>query len=180
MITVIFESHSTTFDNEQHLASGQNDIELFPLGIGQAEELGQRYKDEKFAAIFCSDLQRSYKTATIAFRNKSPIIQDVRLRECDYGDLTQQPEEIVKLLKVDHVSAPFPHGEGYEQTAVRMKSLLTDLLKDYANQKVMIIGHRATQYGLEHWINGKSLQECVTGKWNWQLGWIYYFNKLDF
>lgn len=33
MITVIFESHATTFDNEAHLSSGHNDIELSPLGI---------------------------------------------------------------------------------------------------------------------------------------------------
>jgi len=61
MVTIIFEAHSTTFDNENHLSSGQMDVELSPLGIKQAKELGERYKDQEFDAIFCSDLQRSYK-----------------------------------------------------------------------------------------------------------------------
>ena len=37
-----------------------------------------------------------------------------------------------------------------------MKSFLEELLKNYDGKKVMIIGHRATQYGLEHWIKGLS------------------------
>lgn len=91
MVIVVFESHSTSLDNKKHLSSGWNDIDLSPLGIQQARDLGERRKDEKFDAIFCSDLQRSYKTAEIAFRNKFPIIQDFRLKECNYGDLTQYP-----------------------------------------------------------------------------------------
>lgn len=51
MITIVFESHATTFDNEAHLASGHNDIELSPLGIQQAKELGERYKNDSFDSI---------------------------------------------------------------------------------------------------------------------------------
>lgn len=72
MVTIVFESHATTFDNENHLSSGQNDVELSPLGIKQAKELGERRRNEHFNAIFCSDLQRSYKTAKIAFEDKFP------------------------------------------------------------------------------------------------------------
>ena len=178
MVTIVFESHATTFDNEQHLASGHNDVDLSPVGISQAKELGQRYQNDQFGAIFCSDLQRSYKTAAIAFKDKFTIIQDARLRECDYGELTQHPEEEVKALKVAHLNHPFPQGESYEQTSKRMKGFLTDLLKNYADQRVMVIGHRATQYGLEHWILGKTLHECVTDKWNWQPGWKYNLQKI--
>jgi broad specificity phosphatase PhoE len=95
MVTIIFESHTTTYDNEQQLASGHNDVELSPIGIQRAKELGKRHKQDYFDAIFCSDLQRSYKTAEIAFGEKFPIIQDAKLRECDYGDLTQQPKSEV-------------------------------------------------------------------------------------
>lgn len=91
MITIIFEAHSTTLDNEAHLSSGHNDVALSALGEQQAKELGNRYKDQNFDAIFCSDLQRSFKTAEIAFGKRFPIIKDKRLRECDYGDLTQHP-----------------------------------------------------------------------------------------
>ena len=70
MVEIIFESHGTTFDNEDHLSSGFYDVELSSLGLKQSKELGERYKDKKLDMIFCSDLQRSHKTAQIAFGNR--------------------------------------------------------------------------------------------------------------
>lgn len=175
MIEIVFESHSTSLDNENHLSSGWNDVELSPLGIQQAMDLGERRKDEKFDVIFCSDLQRSYKTAEIAFGNKFPIVRDERLRECNYGDLTQSPSTQVTQEKVKKINTPFPNGESYEQTSERMKSFLKDLAKNYSGKKIMIIGHRATQYGLEQWINGISLQKIIPAPWKWQPGWVYKF-----
>lgn len=175
MINIIFEAHSTTFDNENHLSSGHNDVALSSLGEKQAKELGERYKDQKFDAIFCSDLQRSYKTAQIAFGDKFPIIKDKRLRECDYGDLTGHPSNEVDPAKVEHISVPFPNGESYEDCLKRMKDFLDELRQTYHDRgtNVLIIGHRATQYGLEHWINGKSLKELVMTSFKWQPGWVY-------
>lgn len=180
MTTIIFESHSTTFDNEAHRSSGWNDVELSELGLKQSKELGERHIGEHFDAIFCSDLQRSYKTGEIAFAERGfPIIQDERLRECDYGDLTQHPSAEVDPEKRKHIIDPFLNGESYEQTAERMKYFLTDLLRDYNGKTVMIIGHRATQYGLEHWIKGVSIEDAVTTPWKWQPGWKYELESIE-
>lgn len=176
MVTIIFESHGTTFDNEAHLASGHNDVALSSLGEIQAKELRERYKDQNFDAIFCSDLQRSYRTGEIAFGGSFPIIKDKRLRESDYGDLTKHPSSEVDPLKIKHVSTPFPNGESYDQTCERMKSFLDDLKKNYDKQRIMIIGHRATQYGLEYWIKGLSLERIISAPWQWQPGWTYYLD----
>jgi len=173
MIEIIFEAHSTTVDNEARLASGHNDIELSELGVKQSHELGDRYKNDHFDAIFCSDLQRSYRTAEIAFGDKYPIIQDIRLRECNYGDFTQKPKELVDAEKIKRVNVPFPGGESYAQTAERMRQFLDDIKKDYDGKRIMIIGHRATQYGLDHSINGLTIEEIIVAPWKWQPGWKY-------
>jgi broad specificity phosphatase PhoE len=166
MVTIIFESHGTTFDNENNLSSGWNDVGLSELGKQQAKELGERHKDEQFDVIFCSDLQRSYKTAEIAFADRNfRIFKDKRLRECNYGDLTRHPSEEVEPAKAQYVSEPFPNGESYEQTSERMRDFLRYLLKNYGGKKVMIIGHRATQYSLEHWLRGVSIKDAVTAPW---------------
>jgi broad specificity phosphatase PhoE len=151
---------------------------LSELGIKQSHELGERYKNDHFDAIFCSDLLRSYKTAELAFGNKFPIIKDARLRECDYGDLTCHPSSEVDAEKPKRISVPFPNGESYEDTAKRMKSFLENLLKNYDGKKVMIVGHRATQYGLEHWVKGVPITEAVTAPWKWQPGWTYILEKI--
>lgn len=173
MIEIIFEAHGTTFDNEAHLASGHNDVALSPLGIQQSKEMGERYKDDHFDAIFCSDLQRAYNSAEIGFGDKWPIIKDARLRECDYGDFTQKPSEIVDKEKPQRITVPFPNGESYTQTTARMKSFLEDLAKNYDGKRVMIIGHRATQFGLENLINGVSLEQLTSTHFKWQPGWRY-------
>jgi alpha-ribazole phosphatase/probable phosphoglycerate mutase len=173
MLTIIFEAHGTTFDNEAHLSSGHNDVALSPLGEQQSREMGERYKDDHFDAIFCSDLQRAYKSAEIAFGDKWPIIKDARLRECDYGDFTQHPSAEVDIEKPQRIHTPFPNGESYEQTTARMKSFLDDLKKDYDGKRVMIIGHRATQYGLDNLINSVSLETLTASHFKWQPGWEY-------
>lgn len=173
MITIIFEAHATTLDNEAELSSGHNDVALSGLGERQARELGERYAGQHFDAIVCSDLQRSYKTAEIAFGSRFPIIKDTRLRECDYGDLTQQPAEVVSLEKPKRISVPFPTGESYEQATERVRLFLDELKAEYDGKSVMIIGHRATQYGLEVCLHGRSVTEAVTAPWRWQPGWRY-------
>ena len=179
MVTIIFEAHGTTFDNEKQLSSGHFDVGLSPLGEKQAKELGQRYQDIHFDAIFCSDLQRSYKTAEIAFSDRCPIIKDKRLRECDYGDLTRHSTAEISPQKVEHILIPFPNGESYKQTFKRIKIFLDELRQKYHGRdiNVLIIGHRATQYGLEYLINGASLKDAITTPFIWQPGWVYYLDK---
>ncbi|MCH7604385.1 histidine phosphatase family protein [Patescibacteria group bacterium] len=179
MIRIIFESHATSLDNEAKIASGHHDVNLSELGKQQAKELGERYKNEEFDAIFCSDLKRAYKTAQIAFANrKFQIVQDDRLRECDYGDLTRHPIEEIEAEKMKHITDPFPKGESYEQAVARVRYFLLDLQKIYQRRNVMIIGHRATQYGLEHWIRKIPLQEVISVPWRWQSGLLYSLDKL--
>ncbi len=179
MLTIIFESHGTTLDNEAGLSSGIFDVQLSELGKRQARELGDRYRTTDLAAVYCSDLQRSYKTAEIAFKGKSiPIIHDARLRECDYGTFTRRSVKEVEALRGAHVHNPFPNGESYEQTTARMKDFLRDALRAYDGKTVMIIGHRATQYGLEHWIRQVPLEEAVIASWKWQPGWTYQLEEI--
>lgn len=173
MVDIIFEAHGTTFDNEAHLSSGWNDVALSPLGIQQSKEMGERYKDDHFDAIFCSDLQRAYMSAEIGFGTKWPIIKDKRLRECDYGDFTQHPSEEVDKEKPQRIHEPFPNGESYTQTTERMREFIEEVKRDYDGKRIMVIGHRATQYGLEHVLKGVPLVELVRSKFMWQEGWGY-------
>ena len=174
MVKIIFEPHATTTDNEAKLASGWNDVDLSELGVSQCIDLRDRSLDRGLDAIFVSDTQRAVKTAVpTAEKLKIPVYVDCRLRECDYGELTQKAKNEVDDQKDQRLNVPFPGGESYEQCMARMGEFLEDLAAGYDGETVMIIGHRATQYGLEHHINGKSLLKCVTDPWAWQPGWTY-------
>lgn len=175
MIKIWFEPHSITTDNEEGLASGWNDVDLSEEGVRRLhEQWPPRYKERNIDVIFASDMQRSYKCgALISAQNRIPMYVDQRLRECDYGDFTQKSKDEVNGQKDKRIDTPFPNGESYEDCIKRMKDFLAWLKHNFDGATVMIVGHRATQYGLEYWINGKDIKSCVTEPWSYQPGWEY-------
>lgn len=177
MIKIIFESHATTFDNEAKKASGWYDVGLSELGVKQAQELAERCSSRNLDAIFCSDTQRAVRTAMpTANKLHVPVYVDWRLRECNYGTFEHHPSEEVEKEKVKRVNTPFPDGESYQDCMNRMKDFLDWLKTDFEGQTVMIIGHRATHWGLDHFIKNLPIEDCVTQKLIWQPGWEYELN----
>ncbi len=170
---VYFAAHSTTEDNEMHLSSGWKDTGLSDLGIRQSEELGERFKDIKLDLICCSDLRRAVNTVRIAFDNKLPVIIDKRLRELSYGDFNGKASDIVESMKKEHIKEPFPNGESYEQAVERVQGFCKELKEKHPNKTVLIVGHRATQYGLDTLLGGKTIEECLSTPFKWQPYWEY-------
>jgi broad specificity phosphatase PhoE len=174
-LRLVFESHATSLDNEVGLASGWFDAALSATGEEQARTLGARRRDDQLAVVFCSDLSRSFRTAEIAFGHRSlPIIRDARLRECDFGDLTRQPTSEIEQRRLLHLVVPFPGGESYQQVVDRVSGWLSEALQNLDAGTVLIIGHRATYYALEHLLNRVTLAQAVTSPWTWQPGWTYH------
>jgi broad specificity phosphatase PhoE len=124
--------------------------------------------------VFCSDLTRSFRTAEIAFGDRSlPIVRDARLRECDYGDLTRRPMSELKAQRLQHLVEPFPNGESYQQVVERVSGWLDEVRRRSDARTVVVVGHRATFYALEHLLTGVALRDAVESPWAWQPGWIY-------
>lgn len=171
---ILFESHATSVDNEVKIASGTNDVALSELGRRQAAELGKRYQNSLPDVVYCSTLQRSYMTAEIAFYGTClSIIQDARLNECNYGTYNGKQVVEVEALRQECILQPFLGGESYLETTAKMRSFLNEIASTQAGKRVMIIGHRATQYALEYLINRVDLEKAVTDSWKWQPGWCY-------
>ena len=168
-MTVFFECHATSLDNEGGLASGHFDVGLSELGRRQARELGKRYGDRKLSAVYTSDLKRAMDTAALAF--ELPAISDARLRECDYGTWTRCRVEQMEAARLEFIDRPFPEGESYPDVVVRVGKFLEDLPRD--SPEVLIIGHRATWYALEHLLRGRDLRDVIAAPWKWQPGWAY-------
>ena len=168
-MNVLFECHATSLDNESGLASGHFDVELSELGRQQAREMGERYLGRDLLAIYTSDLKRAMETAMIAFQ--CPAISDSRLRECDYGTWTRCKVEQMDSGRLDFVDKPFPQGESYRDVVTRVREFLQDQPRD--TREILIIGHRATWYALEHLLRRRDLREVIAAPWKWQPGWSY-------
>lgn len=144
------------------------------LGIKQSKELPEKLKDLKIDLICCSDLKRAIDTAKIAYGNKIPIIIDKRLRELHYGDFDGKNKDIVTSMKSNAIKIPFPNGESYEQAMIRTHEFYNELKEKYSNKIILVIGHRATQYGLDT-LTGKTLEECLATDFKWQQYWEYKY-----
>jgi broad specificity phosphatase PhoE len=174
MVEIWFEPHATTPDNEAKRGSGWNDVDLSELGYRRAVELIDRCRSRELDAVFCSDLQRAVKTAIPTVNALHlPLYIDERLRECNYGDMEHAPNSFIDAERPNRIETPFPNGESYEQCMQRMSGVFDWLRQDFDGQTILMIGHRATHYGVEHFGLGTSLEDCIAEHWEWQPGWLY-------
>lgn len=169
MLSILYSPHMTSVDNELGLASGYADVPLADRGEEEAKDLGRHYASEQFVAVFCSDLQRARATAEIAFATRGlPILVDARLRECDYGEMTQCRRDIVDEQFPLRIADPFPGGESVLMVVRRVGAFLRAVAPAYQRQTIVVIGHRATRYGLAYWCGDNSLDEIVRAEWEWR------------
>lgn len=173
-IEILFETHSLSTDNERGLATGWLEGRLSETGRRLAKELGERRRADNIAAVYTSDLGRAVETAEIAFgRSGISIHRDRRLRECNYGTLNGMPASQLEGERARRIHEPFPGGESYHQVVDRVKSFLDDLPRTLDGARVIVIGHSATRWALDHLLCGAELADLVDAPFQWQEGWLY-------
>lgn len=166
MLTLFYSPHMTSVDNETGHASGHADVPLSALGRQQAQDLGKHYATETLDAVFFSDLQRASTTAQLAFSGRAlPLVPDARLREYDYGEMTQYPVAQVEEEFPQRITEPFPRGESLLMVVERVGAFLREVLREYDEKAIVVIGHRATKWGLAYWCGEASLEEIVHTPW---------------
>jgi broad specificity phosphatase PhoE len=171
-VDLVFETHSISVDNERGVATGWLDGALSEEGRRLAAKLGERRRDVD--VVYVSDLGRAVETAEIAFGATAiPVRVDARLRECNYGELNGMPVERLDVERSQRIDVPYPGGESYRQCVERVRSFLGDVTSECAGKRVLVIGHSATWWALEHLLNGHSLEELVAAPRSWREGWSY-------
>lgn len=173
-IEIVYETHSTSEDNERGVASGWAHSRLSPVGRDQARSLGERRRDDGLDVVFSSDLRRAAETAEIAFGGSHlPVLLDWRLRECDYGAETQSPVTRHHQQRCDHLRVPYPAGESWSGAVGRVGRFLDDLPLRWSGGRVLVIGHVATRWALDHLVDGVPLERLCDADFAWQEGWTY-------
>ncbi len=173
-IEMIYETHSTTKDNEAGIATGWLPGQLSETGREQARKLGERRRGDDIAAVFVSDLARAVETGAIAFGERAiPIYRDVRLRECNYGVLNGMAVVLLAAERYRHIDEPFPGGQSYRQVVAQTRDFLRDLAANWDGSTVLIIAHTANRWALDHLLHGIPLEDLVDAPFAWKEGWRY-------
>jgi 2,3-bisphosphoglycerate-dependent phosphoglycerate mutase len=178
-VEIVFETHSISVDNESGIASGWLSSRLSERGKALAKELGERRRNDNIAAVFSSDLTRAIETAEIAFAGCTiPIYEDWRLRECNYGVLNGMRHEQLDAERQLRIDDPFPKGESWRQAVERVETFLDELTGTHDHERILLIGHVATRWALDHYVRDISLEDLASTPFAWQEGWEYVYPSL--
>ncbi|WP_144119997.1 histidine phosphatase family protein [Catellatospora sichuanensis] len=173
-VSLVYETHSPTLDNEAGFATGWLPGELSPTGLRKAAELGERRRGERIDLVVSSDLHRAVQTARIAFGGTGVEHRtDRRLREINYGELNGMPVARLDAERLHRVDLPFPGGESYRQVVARTADLLEELAATRDGRRVLLVAHAANRYALAVLLAGADLAAQVTAPFTWQPGWEY-------
>jgi ribosomal protein S18 acetylase RimI-like enzyme len=124
--------------------------------------------------VVTSDLARAVETARIAFDGSGiPVVEDARLRECDYGELNGAPVDVVHAQRSARVDTPYPGGQSCRDVVAQVRSLLDELLRDQDGRRILLIGHAATRFALDHLLAARPLESAVVAPFAWRPGWEY-------
>jgi 2,3-bisphosphoglycerate-dependent phosphoglycerate mutase len=170
-VEVVYETHSISVDNETGHATGWLPGELSERGREAAVRLGERRRHDNLAAVYTSDLRRAVETAEIAFRGSPlPIVQDRRLRECNYGAMNGRPRDEVHTRGIDE---RYPGGETWREAVERVTGFLSELARTRDGDRVLVIGHMSAWYALESLAKGLPLEDMFAVPMDWREGWEY-------
>jgi alpha-ribazole phosphatase/probable phosphoglycerate mutase len=83
------------------------------------------------------------------------------------------PVERLVRERRSHIHTPFPGGQSYLDVVDQMAGFLTDLACDWPGRRVLVIGHSATRWALDHLLTGMELEYLVDAPFGWREGWTY-------
>lgn len=153
MIRLILVRHGETAWNAEKRYQGQTDVPLNETGQQQAAALGQRLAEEEIHAIYASDLQRAWETATVvAEPHGLPAHSEPRLREIDFGvwdglthaEIEQRYPQALAAWRANPLSVAPPEGENMGQVATRVRAALEDIASAHQEQTVLLAAHGGT------------------------------------
>ncbi len=173
-VQVVYETHSTSEDNERGFATGWLGGTLSSTGREQARQLGQRRRNDDIDIVIASDLNRAVETAQIAFGDSGVSVRlDWRLRECNYGVMNGMPRSQLSAERRLRLDEPFPGGESWREAVERVTLVLDELVEQRQGQRVLLIGHVATRLALDELVHGQVLEDLIDAPFSWQRGWEY-------
>jgi probable phosphoglycerate mutase len=148
---------------------GQLDWPLSTEGIRQAQRLSQELSGVQLAAIWCSDLKRSLKTAEI-IADRQNVCPQVRrdLREINMGiwegitfeEIRRRYPKEFEARGQDIVHYRPPGGETFLDCSERAIATFQEIL-DYTEGNILIVGHAGVNRVILCHVLGMPLQNLL-------------------
>lgn len=158
--------HGETAWNAEHRVQGQLDIPLNEIGLRQAQAVGRTLKDERFDAIYSSDLVRARQTAQPSANLFSmKILLEKDLRERHYGIFerltyaevkVRYPEDYARFEARDPEYA-FQTGESLKDFSARSIAVISRIVNEHEDENILVFTHGGVLDKLYRFITGLPL-----------------------
>ena len=151
--TLYLARHGQSEWNNQSRVTGQLDPLLTDKGRLQSRALADCLRGEALHAIYSSTLVRTVETAApTAAATGLPIVREAALCEIHMGVLQgrhrderdAQAQALWARWKAEPWQLRVPGGERFDEFAQRVGSVLRTILQRHAGQRVLVVGHGAT------------------------------------
>ena len=150
---VFLARHGQSEWNNQSRVTGQADIGLSDKGRQQGEALAQCLKGEALDAIYTSALRRTIDTAQPTATAQGlaiaslPALNEIHMgvlqgRQRDERD--PEAQAMWAAWQADVWNSRVPGGERFDEFAERVEAALQSILQQHRGQRILIVGHRAT------------------------------------
>ena len=141
--------HGESAFNAEKRFQGQLNVELSPLGLRQAEAIGQALSKVPLQAVFSSPLARAYDTARpVAAAHGLTIQTDDRLKEIHAGifqgllwsEIQSSHPEDAKRWIAQEPDFVIPEGESRRALMVRGREAL-EAIRETGLERVAVVAH---------------------------------------
>lgn len=149
-LELIIVRHGQSEGNRDRMFTGHGPSPLTERGRAEARATAKNIAAKPIDALYASDLPRAVQTAEpIAELSGCAIVQDMALREKNFGDLTgmsfaelesKHPDVWRGLLARNPHFQP-PGGESHVQCRQRMAGFLERLYEAHENGRVVLVTH---------------------------------------
>ena len=148
--TLIVVRHGETTWNREKRMQGVTDTQLSDVGRAQAQALGRRLKEHRFAALYSSTLSRALHTARVISEHTGrEVVVDDRLRERCFGIfegltaaeiMARYPEEHALFASHDP-DYEVPGGECATGFSGRCLGCLAEIAERHPGEEVVVVSH---------------------------------------
>lgn len=147
---LLFIRHGQSLGNLNEVYLGHTDLDLSPLGVRQAEAVGDYLLNKHIDKVYCSDLLRAYHTS-LPFCKESGIkpIKCTELREIFAGDWENQKFEYLinrysktyNIWRTDIGNAVPDNGEAVVHLFERIVSAVKSIALENDGKTIAIFTH---------------------------------------
>ncbi|PIP74629.1 MAG: 2,3-bisphosphoglycerate-dependent phosphoglycerate mutase [Candidatus Levybacteria bacterium CG_4_9_14_3_um_filter_35_16] len=186
MAKIFIFRHGQTTDNLSHTFSGFRDVDLTESGVEEAKTIGEQLKDEKVTRAYCSDQIRSKHTLELVlnvYHKDVPVLEDARIKERDYGDLTgKNKDEVAKEFPEQYplwhrsFNVSPPGGESVEDVQKRVLPFLDELMSTVKeDETIFICAHGNSIRPMRMYFEGITPEEASS--YEYTPGEIFYYSN---